>query len=152
MTPFGQKIRELRRYRGVTLQRMAADLGVSAAYLSALEHGKRGRPGPGLVLEVCGYFGLIWDDAEALKQLARLSHPKVTLDASGLSPQATAFANRLAACFRALDDGAIMTLNTALSQVEPDISYRATQSVSRETRRVPLKRKKPRLRRQPVES
>lgn len=119
MTPFGARIRELRRQRGLTLKQMAADLRVSAAYLSALEHGKRGRPGPGLVMEICGYFGLIWDEAEALKRLAELSQPKVTLDASGLTPQATAFANRLAESLRDLDDDAIAALDDLLVRVRP---------------------------------
>ncbi len=96
MTPFGEKIRELRAARGITLKRMAADLGVSSAYLSALEHGRRGRPGPGLIMQVSGYFDLIWDQAEELKALARLSHPRVVVDTSGLSPKSTELANRLA--------------------------------------------------------
>ena len=44
MTPFGRRLRELRRERGQTLKAMAAALHVSPAYLSALEHGHRGRP------------------------------------------------------------------------------------------------------------
>ena len=44
MTPFGKKLREMRREKGVTLTDMAEALEVSPAYLSALEHGKRGRP------------------------------------------------------------------------------------------------------------
>ena len=36
MTPFGRRLRELRRARGRQLKEMAAALGVSAAYLSAL--------------------------------------------------------------------------------------------------------------------
>ena len=43
MTPLGQKMRELREARGVTLKQMATALNVSSAYLSALEHGRRGR-------------------------------------------------------------------------------------------------------------
>ena len=45
MTPFGDRMRKLRSERGITLKEMAEALGVSSAYLSALEHGKRGRPG-----------------------------------------------------------------------------------------------------------
>ncbi|MFX8601142.1 helix-turn-helix domain-containing protein, partial [Acinetobacter baumannii] len=44
MTPFGLKLRELRRSHGVSLKAMAEALEVSSAYLSALEHGHRGRP------------------------------------------------------------------------------------------------------------
>jgi transcriptional regulator with XRE-family HTH domain len=97
MTPFGEKLRTLRKQRGLSLKQMAADLHLSSAYLSALEHGHRGRPSPGLVMQIIGYFNVIWDDAEEIKELARLSHPKVTLDTAGLSPTATLLANRLAA-------------------------------------------------------
>ena len=77
MTPFGHKMRDLRTAKQVTQKDMAKALGVSAAYLSALEHGNRGRPGPGLIMQICEYFGLIWDQADDLKRLARLSHPRV---------------------------------------------------------------------------
>jgi transcriptional regulator with XRE-family HTH domain len=96
MTPFGEKLRLLRRARGISQKQMAADLHLSAAYLSALEHGHRGRPSPGLVMQILGYFNVIWDEAEELKHLAAQSHPKVTLDTAGLSPEATLLANRLA--------------------------------------------------------
>lgn len=107
MTPFGKRLRELRQRKRVTQKRMAADLGVSPAYLSALEHGRRGRPSPGLVLQVCGYFGLIWDDAEDLKRLARASHPRAVLDTAGLSPKATELANLLADSLHELDEDTI---------------------------------------------
>lgn len=96
MTPFGEKLRSLRHSRGLSLKQMAADLHLSAAYLSALEHGRRGRPSPGLVMQIIGYFNVIWDEAEELKSLARLSHPKITLDTAGLSSSATLLANLLA--------------------------------------------------------
>jgi len=96
MTPFGLRLRELRAQRGLSQTQMAADLGLSAAYLSALEHGRRPRPTPGLVRQICGYFGLIWDDADALAALAQRSRPKVTIDTGGLSPRATVLANLLA--------------------------------------------------------
>jgi transcriptional regulator with XRE-family HTH domain len=59
MTPFGAKLRELRTTRHVTLKQMSADLQLSSAYLSALEHGKRGRPSPVLLIQICQYFHLI---------------------------------------------------------------------------------------------
>jgi transcriptional regulator with XRE-family HTH domain len=102
MTPFGARLRALRAQRGVTLKDLAAALQVSAAYLSALEHGRRGRPSPGLVHQVNEFFGLIWDDAEELARLARQSHPRVVLDTAGLAPEVTDFANRLARDIRAV--------------------------------------------------
>lgn len=96
MTPFGARLRALRAQRGVSLKELAAALQVSAAYLSALEHGRRGRPSAGLVHQVNEFFGLIWDDAEELARLARQSHPRVVLDTAGLAPEVTELANRLA--------------------------------------------------------
>ncbi|MEX2249375.1 MAG: helix-turn-helix transcriptional regulator [Parvibaculum sp.] len=96
MTPFGKKLRELRRARGVTMKEMAAALRVTPAYLSALEHGKRGRPSWRLVQAIVDYFNVIWDEAEELERLARLSHPRIVIDTSGLAPEATEAANRLA--------------------------------------------------------
>ena len=110
MTPFGARLRSLRTARQVTLAQLAAQLQVSPAYLSALEHGHRGRPSPGLVMQILGYFNVIWDEAEALKELARLSHPKVTLDTAGLSPAATLLANRLALRIGTLSDEHLQAL------------------------------------------
>jgi transcriptional regulator with XRE-family HTH domain len=96
MTPFGAKMRALRRSRGVTLKAMAAALGVSSAYLSALEHGRRGRPTWYLVQQIIVYFNVIWDEAEEISRLADLSHPRVVINTAGLDPRATEVANLLA--------------------------------------------------------
>jgi len=96
MTPFGERMRRMRAQKGVTQKEMAAALGVSAAYLSALEHGRRGMPSWPLLQKIVGYFNVIWDDAEELERLAALSHPRVTVDTAGLSAAATLLANRLA--------------------------------------------------------
>lgn len=96
MTPYGRRVRELRAARGVTLAQMARALGVSPAYLSALEHGKRGQPTFTLIQGAIHVLGVIWDEADELIRLADLSRPRVTVDTSGLEPEATLFANRLA--------------------------------------------------------
>lgn len=96
MTPFGARLRAMRQARGLTLSDMARHLGVTPAYLSALEHGKRGRPPWHLTQSIIAYFNVIWDEAEELALLAELSHPRVTVDTAGLSPEATELANRLA--------------------------------------------------------
>ena len=96
MTPFGEKMRKLRADRGITLKQMSSAIGVSSAYLSALEHGKRGRPGWHLIQRIIAYFNIIWDEAEEVTRLARISHPRIAIDTSGLNPLATELANRLA--------------------------------------------------------
>ena len=96
MTPFGARVRELRDRQGISLRRMAADLEVTPAYLSALEHGHRSRPSWAMVQRIIAYFDLIWDDADEMQELAALSHPRIVIDTAGLSPDATEVANRLA--------------------------------------------------------
>lgn len=115
MTPFGARLRDLRRQKGVTQRQMARDLEVTPAYLSALEHGRRGRPAPGMVMQVCGYFDLIWDDAEDLKRLAALSDPKVTVNTAGMNPNATYLANLLA---RHVGDLPENVLDRAIREIE----------------------------------
>ena len=96
MTPFGEKIRELRQIHGISMADMAAHLNVSSAYLSQLEHGKRGAPGVIMIDQICALFGLIWEDAEDLKTLAALSHPRVVIDAKDLGKEAMIAANLFA--------------------------------------------------------
>jgi len=96
MTPFGEKLRAIRAARGLALKDMAAGLQVSPAYLSAMEHGRRGKPSRRFVHRVCQFLGIIWDEAEELQRLADLSHPRVVVDTAGLSVKATLFANLLA--------------------------------------------------------
>lgn len=93
MTPFGLKIRALRARRDIKLKDMAEAVGVSSAYLSALEHGNRGQPSWYLVQRIIAYFNVIWDEAEEIETLAKISHPKVTIDTSNLSAIATELAN-----------------------------------------------------------
>lgn len=116
MTPFGEKIRELRAERGLSLKDMAAALQVSPAYLSALEHGHRGKPSAGLLHQICGFFEIIWDDAEEIRALAELSHPKITVDTSGLSARHTELANRLARDIRSLDGRQVEALLDVLGR------------------------------------
>jgi transcriptional regulator with XRE-family HTH domain len=121
MTPFGAKVRSLRRAHGVTLKKMATDLQISQAYLSALEHGRRGRPTRNLVRQICGYFNIIWDDAEDLENLARLSHPRVVVNTAGLSPKATELANRLAESIGDVDEPDLEKMLRALSDANTTI-------------------------------
>ena len=116
MTPLGARLRALRRERGVTLKDMAAALRVSSAYLSALEHGKRGKPTWMLLQRIIAYFNVIWDEAEELIRLAEVSDPRVTIDTAGLAPEATELANRLARDIGNLDPEDLVFLRTEIAK------------------------------------
>lgn len=115
MTPFGERLRDLRRQKGVKQTEMAEALDVSPAYLSALEHGKRGAPSWAFIQKVIQYFGLIWDEAEHLQELAQFSKPKVTIDTSGMDERATRAANLLARRIGRLNDRELDQLLAFLS-------------------------------------
>ena len=119
MTPFGQKLRAMRAAKRCQLKDLAKALKVSSAYLSALEHGHRGKPSPGLVQQVAAYFTLAWEQVDELKALAELSDPRVTIDTAGLSPVATELANRLAAGIDTLSDAEIDRILALLKGAEP---------------------------------
>lgn len=114
MTPFGAKIRQLRREREVTLKEMATALGVSPAYLSALEHGKRGVPTWYMVHRIIAFFNVIWDEAEELQRLAEVSDPRIVVDTAGLEPEATELANLLAQRIRGLSKTSLKDLTLRL--------------------------------------
>jgi len=111
MTPLGDHLRKLRAERNVTQKQMAVAIGVSPAYLSALEHGHRGKPSWALLQRIVGYFNVIWDEAELLQKLAALSDPNVTIDTRHLSASATRTANLLAENIDSLDEEALEKLS-----------------------------------------
>jgi transcriptional regulator with XRE-family HTH domain len=118
MTPFGEAIRKLRERKGVSQKQMAEALNVSPAYLSALEHGKRGVPTFDLLQRIAGYFNIIWDEADDLFLIARFSDPRIVIDTSGLSAEYTTFANRLAGSIRHLDEATLAKLSEVLENAE----------------------------------
>ena len=116
MTPFGEALRRLRAERGVTQRQMAKAIGVSPAYLSALEHGNRSEPSWEFVQRVIGYFNIIWDEAEELQMLAGLSRPKVAINTSGLTPKATEVANKLATAIGRLDASTLQEIEALIER------------------------------------
>ncbi len=115
MTPFGQYIRRLRSEKNITLRQMAQDISVTPAYLSALEHGWRGLPQPSFIQQVCSYLEIWGEDAEYVRELVKISDPKISINTGGLTPKATEFANILAQNIHLLDD---YTLEWMLHEIE----------------------------------
>ena len=73
-------------------------------------------PIPVLIQRIIAYFNIIWDDAEEVVGLARISHPRIAIDTSGLSPRATELANRLSNEIGKIDE---QTLAAMLALIEP---------------------------------
>ena len=123
MTPFGAKLREMRKAKAMSLKDLAQAIGVSSAYLSALEHGQRSRPSWYLIQRIIAHFNVIWDEAEQLERLAALSHPRVTLDTSQLSPRATELANRLAENIAKMSQADIEEMLAIVKNIDEGLSY-----------------------------
>ena len=95
MTPFGFKLKSIRKEKKISISELAKSLKISTAYLSMLENGKRGNPPDGMVELICAYFGLIWDDAEELKDLAKISDINVQINTKNQGINATTLTNVL---------------------------------------------------------
>ena len=86
VTSFGKALRKLRIDRGMVLKNMADMLGVSSAYLSAIELGKRAIP-DSLVNSVAAVFGLSGQEASDLRKQAEISQPSLKVDMSDAEDQ-----------------------------------------------------------------
>lgn len=112
MTPLGEKLRAMREERHIALKDMARAIGVSPAYLSAMEHGHRSKPTYIMLQRIIGYFNVIWDEADELQKLADISDPNVSVKTAGLSPTATQLANLLARDIEKLKEADLQFLAT----------------------------------------
>jgi transcriptional regulator with XRE-family HTH domain len=63
----GERLRELRKARGLTQEQLAEELGTNPHYISSIERGGRGL-GPDLLARYCKFFGI---KEEELSQLVR---------------------------------------------------------------------------------
>ncbi len=62
---------------------------------------------------------MIWDDADELKALAKLSRPRLRVNAAGLTPEQTALGNRLARQLRNLDPETVAAMHMLLDATAP---------------------------------
>ena len=86
LTKFGEAVREARRQTKQTLQTMAAKLGTSPAFLSAIETGRSKVP-MDFVEKVEGFFEDLGQPVNDLKQKAMVSNENVSLSGLNLQQQ-----------------------------------------------------------------
>ena len=117
MTPFGFKLKSIRKEKKISISELAKSLKISTAYLSMLENGKRGNPPDGMVELICAYFGLIWDDAEELKDLAKISDINVQINTKNQGINATTLTNVLKNNIRWLTDKQLIELSETIERM-----------------------------------
>jgi transcriptional regulator with XRE-family HTH domain len=85
-TEFGKLIRKARIDRGLLLKDMAEGLGVSSAYLSAVETGKK-TVSDDLTRKVASYLGVSLDSPEfrEIEDSAQISRGQIALEVRDLS-------------------------------------------------------------------
>ena len=79
MTPFGRFMRTLRLDKSMLLKECADMLEVTPAYLSALEHGKKGTPNDKFVQRIVAALRLSPDEERALHGAIRDSETRIIL-------------------------------------------------------------------------
>ena len=111
MTPFGLKLKSLRKKKKISLAKLSRALKISTAYLSMIENGKRGRPADGMVELICAHLGLIWDDVEELKYLSKVSDTNIKINTKKLGPNATLLTNVLNNNIRWLEEDQLLEIS-----------------------------------------
>jgi len=113
LTPFGKAVRKIRIDRSETLGDMAGALGISAAFLSSAETGKRNIPDD-LIDRIVRHFGLKGAEAQELRTLALESRSSVKLKPTEKNRHlATAFARKFDELDKAQIEEILKVLNKA---------------------------------------
>jgi plasmid maintenance system antidote protein VapI len=116
ITEFGRFLRNLRHAHTELLKDMAETLGVSPAFLSAVESGKKGIP-PNLVEQVVRAYALPPAQIAALKSAVDVSQRSVTIDLQGTSVEGRGVAVALARQFNNLSQGELEVLKRTMDAV-----------------------------------
>ena len=115
LSRFGKTVRKLRIDKGVTLKAMAASLGKTSAYLSAVETGRKNAPTE-LVDQIADYFSLPSDVAAELRKAAEESRSKVSLPMTGFSDTQREVAAAFARQFPSLTDEELKQIHNLLEK------------------------------------
>lgn len=114
LTKFGKQLRKIRIERDQKLKDMAEELGVTVAYLSAVENGNRAVP-DSWIYTISKKYGLNDMETSELQEAAyeKKSEIKISLDDSSKSDLALSFARK----FKDLTDEDVNELSKILSKM-----------------------------------
>ena len=102
-TKLGDYLRGIRMKTNISLRKMSTDLGISPAFLSAVENGKKKMPDSWFSL-IPETYGLSDDETDEFKDIAYESFDAVELNIAKASETSKKLALRLARRFDELDD------------------------------------------------
>jgi transcriptional regulator with XRE-family HTH domain len=117
MTPFGKFMRNVRTEKGLLLKDIADMLGVSSAYLSALEHGKKGPPTGALISKLENGLKLTAEQRSGLRRAVRDSTTSMEIP-SRATPFAFETANAFARKLPSLSEQQLRKIKTILGREE----------------------------------
>jgi transcriptional regulator with XRE-family HTH domain len=116
ITEFGKFLRSLRQSHAELLKDMAETLNISAAFLSAVEAGKKSIPAT-LVSQVIEAYELPAKQIQQLKAAVDESQRSATIDLEGVSPEARGVAVALARQFNSLSNDELESLKKTMDEV-----------------------------------
>lgn len=102
-TKLGDLLRSIRMKADISLRRMASDLGISPAFLSAVENGKKKMPDAWISL-IPEIYNLSADEIEEFKDVAYESFDTVAVNIANASEANKKLAIRFARRFEDIDE------------------------------------------------
>lgn len=113
LTKFGKQLRSLRLETNQRLKDMAGVLGVTVAYLSAVENGKRAIP-DNWIEKIADEYHLSDDEVASLQMAAFENKRDVRLDLNGLNEAEVGLTLSFARRFKNLSDDQVSELQKIL--------------------------------------
>lgn len=113
ISTFGKVLRIMRMDRGELLKDMAQKIGVTSAYLSAVENGNK-KPTLELVEKICRIYDLNKDQAQELEDAYRKSLMSVVLDFHNVREDQQLLGLKLARAFSSLSPSQIKKISDVI--------------------------------------
>jgi transcriptional regulator with XRE-family HTH domain len=117
MTPFGLFMRTLRLEEGLLLKDVAERMEVTSAYLSALEHGKKGVPSSSFISMLENRLKLDAKQRDALRRAVRDSSTNLAIPSKS-KPSAFETAHAFARKLPSLSDRQLIQINNIVGGKE----------------------------------
>lgn len=102
-TSIGDYLRKLREANNETLRKMAENLNISSAFLSAIENGKKKMP-DNICEQLISHYNLTKEEQDALKYAALESAGAIKIDLNSMNPEERKLALTFARKFKTLSE------------------------------------------------